>query len=157
MPNPSALPMDVKHKLPREVRTAGGICDIFYSPNNQNFRGGTPFLADIALPHSFIGNAVDRDRWGNYQGKNLSQRAQSKGLKHAWADNLHVCVPFVSHMLGSMSGESAATLCFCVSGVGQSARRGASRKAGGMVLGQITALARLWTCRIVLSAVGMRA
>ena len=32
-----------------------------------------------------IGNAVDRDRWGTYQGKNLSQRAQFKSLKRAWA------------------------------------------------------------------------
>ena len=71
----------------------------------------TPILAVISLTHLFIGNAVDRDRWGNYQGNNLSQRAQIKCLKHAWAENERVVVPFVSDTLGSMSGNSAATLC----------------------------------------------
>ena len=61
--------------------------------------------------NSFIGNAVDRDRWGTYQGNYLSQRAQFKSLKHAWVENVDVVVPFVSDTLGSVSGESAATLC----------------------------------------------
>ena len=34
-----------------------------------------------------------------------------KRLKHAWAENDHVVVPFVSDTLGSLSGESAVTLC----------------------------------------------
>ena len=29
--------MDVKHGLPRELHTAGRICDILYLPNNKNF------------------------------------------------------------------------------------------------------------------------
>ena len=29
--------MDVKHGLPRELHTAGRICDILYIPNNKNF------------------------------------------------------------------------------------------------------------------------
>jgi len=73
--------------------------------------GGTPILADVSRTHPFIGNAVDRDQWGTYQGKKLSQRAQVKNLKHAWAENVHVVVPFASDTLGSMSGESAARLC----------------------------------------------
>jgi hypothetical protein len=103
--------VDVKHGLPRELHTAGRICDILYTPNNQNLRGVTPILADVSLTHPFIGNAVDRDQWGIYQGNKLSQRAQFKSLKHAWAENEHVVVPLVSDTLGSMSGESAATLC----------------------------------------------
>ena len=70
-----------------------------------------PILAEIPLAHPFIGNAVDRDRRGTYQGKNLSQWEQIKSLKHAWADNKHIVFPFVSDTLGSMSGESAATQC----------------------------------------------
>ena len=45
------------------------------------------------------------------QEKNLRRQAQFKSLKHAWAETEHVVVPFVSDTLGSMSGESAATLC----------------------------------------------
>ena len=76
----------------------------------------TPIQVSRALryyhaTHPFIGNAVGRDRWGTYQGKNLSQWAQFKSLKHAWAENVHVVVPFVSDTLGSMFGECAATLC----------------------------------------------
>jgi len=67
--------VDVKHGLPRELHTAGRICDILYTPNNQNLRGVTPILADVSLTHPFIGNAVDRNQWGTYQGKKLSQRA----------------------------------------------------------------------------------
>ena len=48
---------------------------------------------------------------GTYKGKNLDQRAQFKSPTHAWAENVHVVVPFILHMLGSISGESAATLC----------------------------------------------
>jgi len=103
--------VDVKHGLPRELHTAGRICDILYTPNNQNLRGVTHILADVSLTHPFIGYAVDMDQWGTYQGKKLSQRAHFKSLKHAWAENVHVVVPFVSYTLGSMSGESAATLC----------------------------------------------
>ena len=73
----------------------------------------TPVLADVSLTHPFIGNSVDRDQWANYQGKKLSHRAQCKSLKHAWAENVHVVVPFVSNTLGSMSGGSASTLCMC--------------------------------------------
>ena len=32
-------------------------------------------------------------------------------LKHAWAESDHIVVPFVSDTLGSMTGESAVTLC----------------------------------------------
>jgi len=32
-------------------------------------------------------------------------------LKHAWAESDHIVAPFVSDTLGSMSGESAVTLC----------------------------------------------
>ena len=60
----------------------------------------------------------DRDRWGTYQGKNLSQWAHFKSLKHAWAENEHEVVPLVSDT-ESMSGESAALLCLF--GVRQSA------------------------------------
>ena len=101
----------VKHGLLHELHTAGKMYDIRYTPTDQNLRDLTPILADISLTHPFIGNAVDRDRWGTYQRKNLSQRAQSKSLKHAWAENVHGVVPFVSDTLGSMAGESAATLC----------------------------------------------
>jgi hypothetical protein len=34
-----------------------------------------------------------------------------KRLKHAWAENDHIVMPFVSGTLGSMTGESAVTLC----------------------------------------------
>ena len=68
------------------------------SPEPQ---GVTPILADISLTQPFIGNAVDRDRWGTYQGKNLIQRALLKSLKHGWAENEHVVVPSVSDTLGS--------------------------------------------------------
>ena len=34
-----------------------------------------------------------------------------KSLKHAWAENQHVIVPFVSDALSSMSEESVATVC----------------------------------------------
>ena len=101
----------VKHGLLHELHTAGKMYDIRYTPTDQNLRDLTPILADISLTHPFIGNAVDRDRWGTYQRKNLSQRARSKSLKHAWAENVHGVVPFVSDTLGSMAGESAATLC----------------------------------------------
>ena len=100
----------VKYGLPCELHPAGRICDILYTPNNQNLRGLTPILAEISLTHPFIGKAVDRDRWGTYQGKNPSQRAQIKSPKHAWAENVHGVVPFVSDTLRSMSGESAAVL-----------------------------------------------
>jgi hypothetical protein len=49
--------LDVAHGLPRELHTAGRICDSLYSPDNQNLMGVTPVLADISLPHPFIGNA----------------------------------------------------------------------------------------------------
>jgi hypothetical protein len=58
--------VDVKHGLPRELHTAGRICDILWYSNNQTLRGATPIPADISLTHPFIGNAVDRDRWGTY-------------------------------------------------------------------------------------------
>jgi hypothetical protein len=103
--------VDVAHGLPRELHTAGRICDILYTPDHQNLRGMTPILADISLTHTFIGNAGDREQWGIYQGKGLCRRAQMKRLKHAWAENDHIVVPFVSDTLGSMSGESAVTLC----------------------------------------------
>jgi hypothetical protein len=54
--------VDVKHGFPRKLHTAGRICDILYTPNNQNLRGVTPILADVSLTHPFIGNAVDRDQ-----------------------------------------------------------------------------------------------
>jgi hypothetical protein len=57
------------------------------------------------------GNEVDRDQWGSYQRKTLSQRAQFHNLKHAWEENVHVVVPVVSDTLGGVSRESAATLC----------------------------------------------
>ena len=101
----------VKYGLPCELHPAGRICDILYTPNNRNLRSLIPLLAVISLTHPFIGNAVDRDRWGTYQGKNLSQRAQFKRPKHAWAENVQVVVLSVSDTLGSMSGESAATPC----------------------------------------------
>jgi hypothetical protein len=56
-------------------RTAGRICIILYSPNNQNLRGVTHILADISLTHPLTGNAGDRERWGTYQEKGLCQRA----------------------------------------------------------------------------------
>ena len=31
--------VDVKHGLPRELHTAGRICDILWYSNNQNLRG----------------------------------------------------------------------------------------------------------------------
>ena len=34
-----------------------------------------------------------------------------KPLKHAWAESDHIVVPVVSDTLGSMTGESAVTLC----------------------------------------------
>ena len=34
-----------------------------------------------------------------------------KRLRHAWAENDHIVVPFVSDTLGSMTGESAVTMC----------------------------------------------
>ena len=71
----------------------------------------TPNLSDISVTHPFIGNAGDREQWGVFQGKGLFRRAQMKRLKHAWAENNHVVVPFVSDTLGSLSGESAVTLC----------------------------------------------
>ena len=46
---------------------------------------------------------MDREQWGTYRGKDLCRRAQAK--------NDHIGVPFVSDTLGSMSGESALTLC----------------------------------------------
>jgi len=85
-----------------------------FSDLNEFFwRTGKIWLskAPISLAYPFIGNAVNRDRWGTYQGKNLSQLAQFKSLKNAWSENVHVVVPFVSDTLGSMSGGSAATLC----------------------------------------------
>ena len=103
--------VDVKHGLPHELHTAGRICDILYTPNNENLMGVTPILADVSLTHPCIKNAVDRDQWGTYQGKKLSQRAQFKNLQHAWSENVHIIVPFVSDTLGSMSGESVAMLC----------------------------------------------
>jgi hypothetical protein len=92
------------------LHTAGRICDILYTPNNQNLRGVNPILADVFQTRPFIGNAVDRDRCATYQEKKLSQRAQFKNVKHAW-ENVHVVVPFVSDTLGFMSGESVDTLC----------------------------------------------
>jgi hypothetical protein len=103
--------VDVAHGLPRELHTAGRICDILYTPDHQNLRGMTPILSDISLTHPFIGNAGDREQWGIFQGKGLCRRAQMKRLKHAWAESDHVVVPFVSDTLGSLSGESAVTLC----------------------------------------------
>jgi hypothetical protein len=103
--------VDVAHGLPRELHNAGRICDILYIPTDLKLHGLTPILADVSLTHCFIGNASDREQWGTYQGKQLSQRAQFKSLKHAWAETEHVVVPFVSDTLGSMSGETAATLC----------------------------------------------
>ena len=103
--------VDAAHGLPREFHTTGRICDILFTPDHQNLRGLTPILADISLTHPFVGNAVDREQWGTYQGKGLCQRAQMKRLKHAWAESDHIVVPFVSDTLGSMTGESAVTLC----------------------------------------------
>jgi len=148
------MKLGVKHGLPHELHMAGRICDILYTPNNQNLRGVTPILADVSLTHTCIGNAVDRDQWGTYQGKKLSQRAKFKSLKHPWAENVHVVVPFVSDTLGSVSGESAETLCLFA---WQSARRSSSQKTGGMVLGQTTALVCWWRRRRVLFSDGMRA
>ena len=34
-----------------------------------------------------------------------------KRLKHAWVESDHIVVPFVPDTLGSMTGESAVTLC----------------------------------------------
>jgi len=107
--------VDVKHGLPRELHTAGRICDIPHTRKNQTLEGMTPILAAVSLTHPFIRNAVDRDQWGTYQGKKLSQRAQFKHLKHAWAENVHVVVSLVSDTLGSMSGESVAMLCLFAS------------------------------------------
>ena len=118
---------NLRGQWPRKLHTAGRFCDILYTPNNQNVRGVTPILADISLTHPFTGNAGDRDKWGIYQKKNLCQRAQIKSLKHAWAENEHVVVPFVSGTLGSMSGESAAALClfaWCQAGLDGVLRRG---------------------------------
>jgi hypothetical protein len=103
--------VDVAHGLPRELHNAGRICDILYVPTDQKLIGLTPILADVSLTHIFTGNSSDREQWGTFQGKNLCRRAQFKSLKHAWAETEHVVVPFVSDTLGSMSGESAATLC----------------------------------------------
>ena len=139
-----------------ELHTAGRICDILYTPNNQNLRGVPYFLAGISPTHPFIGNAAGKDRWGTYQGKNLSQWAQIKSLRNAWAENEHVVVPFVSHTLGRMSGKSAATLCliaWC------QAERDAELfvEDWGMVQRPTTALERRWRRRSVLLADGMRA
>ena len=54
---------------------------------------------------------VNTAQWGAYQGNDLCQRAQMKRLKHAWAESDHTVVPFVLDTLGSMTGESAVTLC----------------------------------------------
>ena len=34
-----------------------------------------------------------------------------KRLKHVWAESDHIVVPFVSDTLGSLTGESAVTVC----------------------------------------------
>ena len=34
-----------------------------------------------------------------------------KLLKHAWAKSDHIVLPFMSDTLGSITGESAVTLC----------------------------------------------
>ena len=44
-------------------------------------------------------------------GEGLCRRAQPKRLHHAWPENDHIVVPFVLDTLGSMTGESAVTLC----------------------------------------------
>ena len=103
--------MDAAHGLQREFHTTGRICNILYTPDHQNLRGLTHIFADISLTHPFVGNAVNREQWGTYQGKGLCQRAQMKRLKRAWAESDHIVVPFVSDTLGSMTGESAVTLC----------------------------------------------
>ena len=91
----------LQHESRCEVRlhTAGRICDILQVG---------PILAHVSLTHPFIGNAVERDQWGTYQRR---QQAQNKNLKHIWAQNVHVVVPFISDTLKSKSEESAATLC----------------------------------------------
>ena len=58
-----------------------------------------------------VGNAVDREQWSAFQEKGVCRRVQVKRLKYAWAESDHIVVPFVSDTLGSMSGESAVTLC----------------------------------------------
>jgi len=87
--------VDVAHGLLREFHTTGRICDIFFTTDHQNLRGLTPILADILMTHPFVGNAVDREQWGTYQGKGLCQRAQMKRLEHAWAEIDRIVVPFV--------------------------------------------------------------
>ena len=57
----------------REFHTTGSICDILCTPDHQNLRGLTPILADISLTHPFVGNAVNREQRGSYQGKDLCQ------------------------------------------------------------------------------------
>jgi hypothetical protein len=47
------------------------------------------------MTHPFVGNAVDREQWGTYQGKGLCQRAHMKRLEHAWAESDRIVVPFV--------------------------------------------------------------
>jgi len=65
----------------------------------------------INIFSNFVGNVADMKQWGNNQEKFLCQRAQMKRLKHAWVESAHIVVPFVSDTLGSMTGQSAVTLC----------------------------------------------
>ena len=106
--------VDAAHGLPREFHTTGRMCDLLYTPDHQNLRVLTPILADISLTRPFVENTVKREQRGTYQRKGLCQRAQMKRLTHALAESDHIVVPFVSEVsdtLGSMTGESAVTLC----------------------------------------------
>jgi hypothetical protein len=90
--------------------------DLRYSLHSRSSEsaGLTPILADISMTHPFVGNAVNREQGATYQGKGLCHKVQMKRLKHAWAKSDHTVVPCVSDALGSMTGESAVTLCQAV-------------------------------------------
>jgi len=47
--------VDVAHGLPRELHTAGRICDILYTPNDQNLKGVTNIRANISLWQGLLG------------------------------------------------------------------------------------------------------
>ena len=75
----------------------------------------TPTLTDISLTRPLIGNAGDREQWGIFQGKGLCRRAQMKRLKHAWAENDHVVVPFrIGHAGEFVEGECRDAVSVCL-------------------------------------------
>ena len=100
--------IDAARGLPRKFYTTGTICDIIYIPDHHNLRGLTPILADSWEygQQGAVGYLIS-----TYQGKGLCQRAQMTRLKRAWAECDSIVVPFLSDTMGSMTGESAVSLC----------------------------------------------